>query len=68
MRRILVWALRRIPAQERRGIYRAGLDDLPRVHRRDFLLRLIAEECGYDVHIHKNPRRSHNSAVSGVDE
>jgi hypothetical protein len=68
MNRLIVWFLQKFPAPDRRAIYRAGLDDLPRVHRRDFLLRLIAEECGYDVHIHKNPRRSHNSAVSGVDE
>ena len=67
MRRILVWALRRIPAQERRGIYRAGLGDLNHVRRREFLMRLIAEEYGYDCHIHKNPRRP-NPAVSGVDE
>ena len=67
MRRILVWALRRIPAQERLSIYRAALGDLNHVRRREFLMRLIAEEYGYDCHIHKNPRRP-NPAVSGVDE
>ena len=68
MRRILVWALRRIPAQERRGIYRAALKDLAPVRRREFLAALIAEEYGYNVHIHRNPRRAVNPAVSGVDE
>jgi len=68
MRRILVWALRRIPAPERRAIYRAALKDLAPVRRREFLAALIAEEYGYNVHIHRNPRRAVNPAVSGVDE
>jgi hypothetical protein len=68
MSKLIIWFLQRIPAPERRAIYRAALKDLAPVRRREFLAALIAEEYGYNVHIHRNPRRAVNPAVSGVDE
>ena len=68
MSRLIIWFLQKFPAPERRAIYREALGDLNHIRRREFLMRLIAEEYGYDCHIHKNPRRAVNPAVSGVDE
>ena len=68
MSRLIVWFLQRIPAPERRAIYRAALKDLAPVRRREFLAALIAEEYGYNVRLHRNPRRRPNPAVSGVNE
>lgn len=55
MNSIIIWWLQRLPAPERRAIYRAALKDLAPVRRREFLAALIAEEYGYNVHIHRNP-------------
>lgn len=68
MNNVIIWWLRRIPAPERRAIFRAALGDLNHVRRREFLAALIAEEYGYNVRLHRNPRRRPNPAVSGVDE
>ena len=68
MNSIIIWWLQRLPAPERRAIYREALSDLNHFRRREFLLKLIAEEYGYGCHIHRNPRRAVNPAVSGVDE
>lgn len=57
MRSFIVWLLQRIPATDRRAIYRQGLADLNHVRRREFLMALIAEEYGYNVHLHRNPRK-----------
>ncbi len=57
MNRLIVWLLQRIPAPDRRAIYRAALSDLNHVRRREFLMALIAEEYGYQVHLHRNPRK-----------
>ena len=49
MSRLIVWFLQKFPAPDRRAIYRAALGDLNHVRRREFLMRLIAEEYGYDL-------------------